>query len=209
MKFPSSRPQQQPNPAEQGGPAYGSPADNYGTSPTGFEPAGYQGGKPDFTMTAPVGPVGAAGSAALDSPPPNSPQYPVAYPDPNVAPVYPDPNGGPVNTGPGAIAPTNAAPETAPQSGSVSRGNPPRRHSRAGAAWVALIVAAVVLIFLLIFVVQNSGPVQISYFGFEGTLSLGVAMIFAAIAGALTAGLLGTVRILQLRARARRAAAGK
>ena len=193
MNFPQSRPQQQPNPAEQGGPAYGSPADAYGTSPTGIEPAGYPSGKPDFTMTAPVGPVGAAGS-----PPPNAPQYPVAYPDPNVPPG---------NLTPEIAAPGNSSP--APQSGSISNSDPPRRHSRAGAAWVALIVAAVVLVFLLIFVVQNSGPVQISYFGFEGTLSLGVAMIFAAIAGALTAGLLGTVRILQLRARARRAAAGK
>jgi uncharacterized integral membrane protein len=90
----------------------------------------------------------------------------------------------------------------------MSRGFPSRRHSRAGAAWVALIVAAIVLIFLLIFVLQNSGEVQVRYFGFEGTMPLGVAMMFAAVAGALTAGLLGTVRILQLRSRARSAAAG-
>ena len=96
-----------------------------------------------------------------------------------------------------------------PLTGSISPGPPARRHSRAGAAWVALIVAAIVLVFLLIFVVQNSGPVQVKYLGFEGTLSLGVAMVFAAVAGALTAGLLGTVRILQLRSRARKAAAGK
>ena len=63
------------------------------------------------------------------------------------------------------------------------------------------------MIFLLIFIVQNSDPVQVQYFGLQGTLPLGVAMLFAAIAGALTAALLGTVRILQLRARARRAAA--
>ena len=84
-----------------------------------------------------------------------------------------------------------------------------KRPTRIGAAWVALIVAAVVLIFLLIFIVQNSGPVQISYFGFEGTMPLGVAMLFAAVAGALTAGLLGTVRILQMRKKARRERAGK
>ena len=71
---------------------------------------------------------------------------------------------------------------------------------------MALVVAAIVMIFLLIFIVQNSDPVDVRYFGFAGTLSLGVAMLFAAIAGALTAALLGTVRILQLRARARRAA---
>jgi len=96
-----------------------------------------------------------------------------------------------------------------PPTESVVAGQRPRRQSRIGAAWVALIVAAIVLIFLLVFVVQNPTAVQVRYFGFEGTLSLGVALLFAAIAGALTAGLLGTVRILQLRSRARRAAAGK
>ena len=86
---------------------------------------------------------------------------------------------------------------------------PNHRPTRIGAAWVALIVAAIVLIFLLIFIVQNSGPVQIRYFGFEGTVSLGVAMLFAAVAGALTAALLGTVRILQMRKKSRQALAGK
>ena len=86
---------------------------------------------------------------------------------------------------------------------------PNHRPTRIGAAWVALIVAAIVLIFLLIFIVQNSGPVQIRYFGFEGTVPLGVAMLFAAVAGALTAALLGTVRILQMRKKSRQGPAGK
>ncbi len=90
--------------------------------------------------------------------------------------------------------------------GSVSSGPPPHKHSRTGAAWVALVVAAVVLVFLLIFVGQNSGAVQVRYLGLEGSLPLGVAMAFAAVAGALTVALLGTVRILQLRSRSRRAA---
>lgn len=116
----------------------------------------------------------------------------------------------PVHPGAGAWVPAPGAagpdlPSTEPTAGATPAAT--RKHSRAGAAWVALVVAAIVMIFLLIFIVQNSDPVQVRYFGFEGTLPLGVAMLFAAIAGALTAGLLGTVRILQLRARARRAAA--
>jgi uncharacterized integral membrane protein len=106
------------------------------------------------------------------------------------------------------VAPIHPEPVDVADDDSDARpiGAPTRKHSRAGAAWVALVVAAIVMIFLLIFIVQNSDPVDVRYFGFAGTLSLGVAMLFAAIAGALTAGLLGTVRILQLRARARRAA---
>jgi uncharacterized integral membrane protein len=115
-------------------------------------------------------------------------------------------------TGPIPVVPPEPTADSrsqSPLSGSVSGGPPPHKHSRAGAAWVALIVAAVVVIFLLIFVMQNSGPVQVRFLGFEGTIPLGVAMAFAAVAGALTTALLGTVRILQLRARARRAAAGR
>lgn len=113
-------------------------------------------------------------------------------------------------TGPIPVVPPVVSPgPQGPLTGSVSGGPPPHKHSRAGAAWVALIVAAVVVIFLLIFVMQNSGPVQVRFLGFEGTIPLGVAMAFAAVAGALTTALLGTVRILQLRARARRAAAGR
>jgi uncharacterized integral membrane protein len=114
----------------------------------------------------------------------------VSSPAGNWHPSAPDPSA-PAADRPGATRPDAA----------------PRKHSRTGAAWVALVVAAIVMIFLLIFIVQNSDPVQVRYFGVEGTLSLGVAMLFAAIAGALTAGLLGTVRILQLRARGRRAGA--
>ncbi len=117
---------------------------------------------------------------------------------------------GPISTGPMPSGPNTGPVESIPQgpplSGSISPGPPPRKHSRIGAAWVALIVATIVLIFFLIFVLQNSDPVDVKYLGFTGTMQLGVAMMFAAVAGALTAGLLGTVRILQLRSRARKAA---
>ena len=102
-------------------------------------------------------------------------------------------------------APDQGAVPPAPTPEPAVAGAPRPKHSRTGAAWVALIVAAIVFIFLLVFIMQNSGPVQVQYFGFDWTMSLGVAMMFSAVLGALTAGLLGTVRILQLRARARRA----
>lgn len=128
---------------------------------------------------------------------------PVSSGVPGGAAGYPDQYTAPVSTG------WEPTPDTPPSAGPDPTGTPTvtKKHSRAGAAWVALVVAAIVMIFLLIFIVQNSDPVQVQYFGLQGTLPLGVAMLFAAIAGALTAALLGTVRILQLRARARRAAA--
>ena len=152
-----------------------------------------------------------------DGYPPNLPPQPgPGYPSSPGLPIAPGPpgnysdsdatavQGGPA--GPDPTGPLTAAAAPPAQGGPVTAGPTVRRHSRIGAAWVALIVAAIVLIFLLIFVLQNSDPVQVRYFGFQGTMALGVAMMFAAAAGALTAGLLGTVRILQLRSKARKAA---
>lgn len=79
-------------------------------------------------------------------------------------------------------------------------------RSRTGGLWVVLIAATVVLILLLVFVLQNQQKVQISFLAAEGSLPLGVALLFAAIAGVLIVAIPGTGRILQLRRRARRRA---
>ncbi len=177
-----------------------------GRPPQGPPPQGLpaQGGPsyPSSPGMAPVGP-----------PPLPIEEYRDAEPPPSGAPPAASP-GAPAgdgfdlrstaDTGPVPRVPDAGAPVIA---GSVAAGPPAHKHSRTGAAWVALVIAAIVLVFLLIFVVQNSDDVAVRFLGWEGTLSLGVAMLFAAVAGALLAGLLGTVRIFQLRARAKRAAA--
>jgi len=159
---------------------------------SGDQPTPPSQGPPAYPTYPPANPQPAAGSGG--------------YVEPYSSPDMPTVGLGPDSTG--AAAPVQ--PDYVPSpSTPVGAGTPARKHSRTGAAWVALIVAAIVFVFLLIFVVQNPDAVQVKYLWFEGTLSLGVAMLFAAVAGALTAGLLGTVRILQLRSRARKAAAGK
>ena len=67
-----------------------------------------------------------------------------------------------------------------------------------------MIVAAWVLVFLLIFVLQNPDRVNVFFLGAAGTLPLGVAMLFAAVAGALVVALIGSARIIQLRRTTRR-----
>lgn len=109
-------------------------------------------------------------------------------------------------TDPPGEHPVDPAPVPADTSATAAPPKPVDRRSRAGSAWIALIIGTIVLIFLLVFVLQNGRSVEIHYFGWQGSLSLGVAMLFAAIGGALVAGLFGTVRILQLRTRARKAA---
>ena len=82
--------------------------------------------------------------------------------------------------------------------------DPVAKRSRFGELWVGLIVAAVILVLLLIFVVQNSQTVQVDYFGLSGHLPLAVAILLGVAAGALLVALPGTVRIIQLRKAARR-----
>lgn len=79
---------------------------------------------------------------------------------------------------------------------------PPR--TRLSRTFSGLVAGAVVLILLLIFILQNTETVKISYLGANGHLSLGVALLLAAVGGALLAGLLGAARIAQLRRHARR-----
>lgn len=100
----------------------------------------------------------------------------------------------------------------APASDKPTAGNtaPPRipqhkiTRTRISGSWAAAICFAVVLLLLLIFILQNSRTVEVSYFGAHGHLSLGVAMLLAAVAGVLLVALPGTARIIQLRITARR-----
>jgi uncharacterized integral membrane protein len=78
------------------------------------------------------------------------------------------------------------------------------QRTRASGLWVAIGCFAVLLLLLLIFILQNSHSVDISYFGIHSHLPLGVALLLSAVCGILLVVLAGTARILQLRAAARR-----
>lgn len=77
----------------------------------------------------------------------------------------------------------------------------PLRRTRTSAVWTGVIVFAVVLVLLLIFILQNTQSVQISYFAATGNVSLAVAMLLAAVAGVLLTAIAGSMRIWQLRRR--------
>lgn len=96
---------------------------------------------------------------------------------------------------PGAAVPVGADP---------GRPDPAVTRTRTGGLWVGLILSAIVLLFLLIFILQNDVPVRITFLGATGTLPTGVALLFAAVAGLLLVAIPGGLRILQLRRVARR-----
>jgi uncharacterized integral membrane protein len=109
---------------------------------------------------------------------------------------------------PGSATPTTPGAATSSPAipGTATPGTAPVRRSRSGGLWVGLILSALVLLFLLVFILQNGAPVQIAFFALEGTLPVGVALLLAAIAGILLVAIPGSVRILQLRRAARRGA---
>jgi uncharacterized integral membrane protein len=62
----------------------------------------------------------------------------------------------------------------------------------------------VLIVLLIIFIAENSGSVTVSFLGAHGKISLGLAMLIAAVVGAVVTLLVGTTRILQLRREVRR-----
>ncbi len=55
-----------------------------------------------------------------------------------------------------------------------------------------MIVAAVGLVFLLIFILRNLTSASVHFLGTNGTLPMGVAILLAAVGGALLLALLGS-----------------
>ena len=156
-----------------------------------------------------------AGRGRLGRPPAHGSAGPV---DPTADPVtdpgmrLPVPVGeGPTQPVPGSATPTTPGAATSGPAipGTATPGTAPVRRSRSGGLWVGLILSALVLLFLLVFILQNGAPVQIAFFALEGTLPVGVALLLAAIAGILLVAIPGSLRILQLRRAARRGLRGK
>jgi putative membrane protein len=84
---------------------------------------------------------------------------------------------------------------------------PPERRpmrTRISGARTAMIGGAVGLVVVMIFIIQNAHAVSISFFGAHLHVSLAVALLLAAIAGALVMAAVGTARITQLRQAMRR-----
>jgi lipopolysaccharide assembly protein A len=74
-----------------------------------------------------------------------------------------------------------------------------RMRTRISGMRTALIVGVVGLIVVMIFIIQNAHAVNVSFLGAHLRLSLAVALLLAAIAGALVMAAAGTARITELR----------
>ena len=92
-------------------------------------------------------------------------------------------------------ASTPQAPVT-PHQSSVPR-------TRTSAAWIAICAAALVSVALIVFLLQNTRKVEVSFLWLHGTLPLALALLVAAVGSAILTMVFGTARITQLRRLAR------
>jgi putative membrane protein len=99
-----------------------------------------------------------------------------------------------------APAPSSEAPAE-----QVSPASPPSRPrervrgTRTGRIWVGACAAALITVALIIFMVQNTHTVQVTFLGMTGSTSLALMLLIAAVGGILLTLILGSARIVQLR----------
>jgi len=75
--------------------------------------------------------------------------------------------------------------------------------TRTSMVWTMVGIGVVLLVAILVFILQN-GQRRVRFLMVDGTLQLGVALLFAALLGALLVLVAGAARVLQLRVVARR-----
>jgi uncharacterized integral membrane protein len=77
-------------------------------------------------------------------------------------------------------------------------------RTRWSTAWAAICAAALALVALIVFMLQNTRSVEVTFLWMHGTLPLALALLIAAVGAAILTMVLGAGRITQLRRLARR-----
>lgn len=100
----------------------------------------------------------------------------------------------------------DSVPPTPTISDEVATSSSPRPvpRTRAGAAWVGVCAAAATLVVLIVFMLQNTRSVEVTFLWMHGTLPLALGLLIAGVATAIAVMVIGAVRMTQLRRRARR-----
>jgi putative membrane protein len=77
-------------------------------------------------------------------------------------------------------------------------------RTRWSAAWVGICASALILVALIVFMLQNTRSVEVTFLWMHGTLPLALALLIAGVGSAILAMVVGAARITQLRRLARR-----
>ncbi|WP_344690366.1 LapA family protein [Blastococcus jejuensis] len=103
---------------------------------------------------------------------------------------------GPTAGGPPPVAPQQRG-QVAPPPPPPARPSVPR--TRTGVIWVTVCVGALLAVALIVFMVQNTQTVEVTFLGMTGSTSLALMLLIAAVGGVLVTLILGSARIIQLR----------
>ena len=79
----------------------------------------------------------------------------------------------------------------------------PMVRTRTGATWVGICVGAIVLVALVIFMMQNTARVDVTFLGMHGSAPLALMLLIAGVGVGIIALVVGTLRIGQLKRRIR------
>ncbi|MFI7587334.1 lipopolysaccharide assembly LapA domain-containing protein [Spongisporangium articulatum] len=124
---------------------------------------------------------------------------PVAEPDPDLPrPISPD---GDTLDGPDGLDRPAPGPQTRPEPAPLNK----PAGTRISSTWIAISVALLALILLIVFILQNTQQVTVSFLWMQGSLPLAVALLIAGVGTATLTVAVGAARILQLRRYSRRA----
>lgn len=115
----------------------------------------------------------------------------------------------PTATGPeGTDAPAVDTVPTTPDTTSERPAAPvadPLRGSRTSGVFAGTVGLGLILVLLIVFIAQNTAKTTVRFLVWEGEVSVAVALMAAAAAGILLTAVAGTLRILQLRRRTKKA----
>ena len=106
-----------------------------------------------------------------------------------------------------AASSTATAPATSEDVTSTSTStSPPRKvpHTRTGATWFGICAAAATLVVLVVFMLQNTRSVEVSFLWMHGTLPLALGLLIAGLGSAVLVMVVGGARITQLRRQSRK-----
>src|SRR4029450_2887178 len=110
---------------------------------------------------------------------------------------------GPAQPSPDAAVPPE--PEVvAPSPGGPPLPQPTVEPTRTSMVWTMVGIGVVLSLAILVFILQNGQRVRVRFLMVNSTLPLGVALLFAALLGALLVLVAGAARVLQLRVVSRR-----
>lgn len=99
---------------------------------------------------------------------------------------------------PAPVKPTSAVDQ-------LSKPLPPRvPRTRISAAWIGICAAVAGLVVLIIFMLQNTGSVDVHFLWMDGSLPLALALFIAGVATTIVATTIGAARMTQLRRLVRR-----